>query len=446
MKLWDKDIPLNQAVEEFTIGRDSELDLYLAPWDILGSMAHVKMLRDCGLLKDKETELLLKELRNLFGLAEKGELLIEDGVEDIHSQIEKILTQKLGTPGKKVHTARSRNDQVLLDIRLFTRNQIMYLTNQVQGLFDLLIEKSEAGKDILIPGYTHFQVAMPSSFGLWFGSFAESLTDDLILLSAAYRLTNRNPLGSAAGYGTGFPINRQQTTTLLGFEDLVRNSIYAQTGRGKIEKTVAFALSSVASTLSKLSMDTIWFMNQNFNFICFPDSLTTGSSIMPHKKNPDVFELIRAKCNKLQALPNEISLITGNLPGGYHRDYQLLKESYLPAFEQLSNCIQMTRLMLDNIRLNEHILEDEKYENLFSVEEINRKVQAGTPFRTAYREVAESIAGKKFHPDKTIRHTHEGSIGNLGNNSIREKMNKVLETFDFQTPMNAIQKLIRKTD
>ena len=327
-----------------------------------------------------------------------------------------------------------------------SRDRIQYLTTQIKSLFDLLIEKSEAGKELLIPGYTHLQIAMPSSFGLWFGAFAESLTDDLTLLSAAYRIVNQNPLGSAAGYGSGFPISRKQTTLLLGFKDLVWNSVYAQMGRGKVEKTVAFALSSVAATLSKLAIDAILFMSQNFNFISFPDSFTTGSSIMPHKKNPDVFEIIRAKCNRLQALPNEITLITGNLPGGYHRDFQLLKESFLPAFEQLSDCIQMTRLMLDHIRLNEHILQDEKYENLFSVEEINRKVQAGIPFRTAYREVAASIANGTFHPGKTIRHTHEGSIGNPGNDAIKKKMDEILKTFDFQPAAKAIQKLVKETE
>jgi len=442
MKLWDKGLKTNRLVEEFTIGKDRELDLLLAPWDILGSIAHVKMLRECGLLKEKEKELLIKELRILYKEVEKGEFLIEEGVEDIHSQVEKVLTQQLGIPGEKIHTSRSRNDQVILDIRLFARDQIKHLTNQIQRLFNLLIEKSEAGKGLLIPGYTHLQVAMPSSFGLWLGSFAESLTDDLTLLSAAYRITNQNPLGSAAGYGTGFPINRKETSKLLGFEDLVWNSAYAQMGRGKVEKTVAFALASVAATLSKLAMDVILFMNQNFNFIYFPDSFTTGSSIMPHKQNPDVFELIRAECNRLQALPSEITMITGNLPGGYHRDFQLLKESFLPAFSKLSGCMRMTRLMIKEIRFNEHILEDEKYKNIFSVEEINRKVQAGIPFRTAYREVAASISSGTFHPGKTIRHTHEGSIGNLGNDFIQKKMNKVLATFDFQTGMKAIQKLM----
>ena len=446
MKLWDKGTATNRLVEEFTTGNDRDLDLLLAPWDILGSMAHVQMLLDSKLLKEAETKLLIKELENLYHLAIKGELQIEDEVEDIHSQIEKSLTLKLGEAGEKIHTARSRNDQVLLDIRLFTRDQIGLLTGQVKELFDLLIEKSEANKDLLMPGYTHLQVALPSSFGLWFGAFAESLTDDLILLSAAYRIVNQNPLGSAAGYGSGFPIDRKQTTLLLGFGDLVWNSVYAQMGRGKVEKTVAFALSSVAATLSKLATDAILFMNQNFNFIHFPDSLTTGSSIMPHKKNPDVLELIRAKCNNLQALPNDIALITTNLPGGYHRDFQLLKERFLPAFEQLFGCIQMTKLMLSHIKVHKRILEDQKYEPLFSVEEINRKVKEGVPFRQAYREVAASIAKGTFHPEKTIRHIHEGSIGNPGNDAIKKKMDKVLKTFDFQTTAKAIQKLVKETE
>lgn len=444
MKLWEKGISVNKEVEKFTTGKDRELDLLLAPWDILGSMAHLKMLTATGLLDESESQLLLKELKKIYKSAGKGEFIIEEGIEDVHSQVEKVLTQKLGNTGKKIHTARSRNDQVLLDIRLFTRNKLQHLIELVLQLFTLFQEKSESGREILMPGYTHLQVAMPSSFGLWFGSFAESLSDDMTLLSAAWQMNNQNPLGTAAGYGSSFPIKRQITTELLGFNDLVWNSMYAQTGRGKVEKTVAFALASIAGTLSKFAMDATLFMSQNFNFIQLTDDLTTGSSIMPHKKNPDVFELIRANCNKLQALPYEISLITGNLSSGYHRDYQLLKENYLPAFNQLVNTIQMTMLILENMKLNEHILDDEKYNNIFSVEEINKKVHAGIPFRTAYQEVAKAIAGNEFKPDKNLHHTHEGSIGNLGNSNIKTKMDQIIRTFNFQIPEKAINSLLKE--
>lgn len=442
MKTWDKGYSLNEKVENFTLGQDPEMDHILAPYDILGSIAHVKMLQSVSLLTKKEENHLLLELRSLYELAKYNQVQIEKGVEDIHSQIEKYLTEKLGDTGKKVHTARSRNDQVLLDIKLFTRDQINTISNETLKLFKLLQNLSEENKNILMPGYTHLQVAMPSSAGLWLGAFAESLTDDMILLNAAYKIVNQNPLGSAAGYGSAFPIRREITTELLGFENMCYNSIYSQMGRTKTEKTVAFALSSIASTLSKLAMDITLFMNQNFSFIRFPDEFTTGSSIMPHKKNPDVFELVRAKCNKIQALPNEIALISGNLPTGYHRDYQILKESYMPAFSTLLDCIHITREMLKYIEFNKHILDDKRYQYIFSVEGINQKVKKGVPFREAYNEVAESIANGSFKPDKNIHHTHEGSLGNLCNNEIKQKMEKLLQEIDYQKAQHAIQTLL----
>ena len=442
MKTWDKGYTLNKKVENFTLGQDPEMDLILAPYDILGSMAHVKMLQSVGLLTKKEGNDLLLELKSLYELAINNQVQIEKGVEDIHSQIEKNLTEKLGDTGKKVHTARSRNDQVLLDLKLFTRDQINTLSNEILKLFKLLLNLSEENKNILMPGYTHLQVAMPSSAGLWLGAFAESFTDDMILLNAAYKIVNQNPLGSAAGYGSAFPIRREITTELLGFENLTYNSIYSQMGRSKTEKTVAFALSSIASTLAKLAMDITLFMSQNFGFIRFPDEFTTGSSIMPHKKNPDVFELVRAKCNKIQALPIEISLISGNLPTGYHRDYQILKESYMPVFTTLKDCIQITTEILKNIEFDKHILDDKRYQYIFSVEEINKKVTEGIPFREAYNEVAESIAKGSFKPDKNVHHTHKGSLGNLCNNEIKQKMERVLQETDFQKAQHAIQSLL----
>ncbi|MEA1896305.1 MAG: argininosuccinate lyase [Bacteroidota bacterium] len=442
MKTWDKGYSLNIKVENFTLGKDPEMDLILAPYDILGSIAHVKMLRSVGLLTKKEENDLLLELRSLYKLAKNNKVRIDKGVEDIHSQIEQNLTEKLGDIGKKVHTARSRNDQVLLDLKLFTRDQINVLSNEVLKLFKLLLDLSEANKNILMPGYTHLQVAMPSSAGLWFGAFAESLTDDMILLNAAYKIINQNPLGSAAGYGSAFPIRREITTKLLGFENMTYNSIYSQMGRTKTEKTVAFALSSISSTLSKLAMDITLFMSQNFSFIRFPDEFTTGSSIMPHKKNPDVFELVRAKCNKIQALPNEIALISGNLPTGYHRDYQILKESYMPAFTILKDCIQITTEILKTIEFDQHILDDKRYQYIFSVEEINKKVTEGVPFREAYNEVAESIAKDNFKPNKNVNHTHEGSSGNLCNNEIKQKMESLSQEINFLKAQHAIQALL----
>ncbi len=445
MKLWNKNSKLNRAIENFTIGNDHQLDLLLAPHDILGSMAHVIMLKETGFLTETETKALYHELKDLYYKAEKGELKIEEGVEDIHSQVEKILTDRLGDTAGKVHTARSRNDQVLLDLKLFSRQQLTFIFEKVQILFNKLIALSEEHKEVLMPGYTHLQAAMPSSFGLFFGAFAESLTDDMIILSSAYRLINQNPLGSAAGYGSSFAINRKRTTELLGFDTLVYNSIYSQMGRGKTEKVIAFALSSIASSLSKLAMDMTLFMSQNFNFISLAEEFTTGSSIMPHKKNPDVLELIRARCNRLQSLPNEISAISTNLPMGYHRDYQEVKEAYLPAFPKLLSCLNMMILVLENITLNENILEDERYKYIFSVEEINKKVQGGIPFREAYHKVAGSISNGEFHPDKNIEHKHSGSIGNLCTKEIIWKMDKIVLEFNFNTTQEALSALLNSS-
>ena len=430
-KIWDKNLPLDQAVEQFTIGNDAVLDLDLAPFDILGSVAHVKMLKRVGLIMAEDEEKLVKALKVLYRKTETGEFVIEPGIEDVHSQVEKLLTDTLGEAGKKVHTARSRNDQIILDIRLFTRDRLSRIRQEMLDLFDLLLRLGVKYKDHLMPGYTHLQVAMPSSFGLWFGSFAESLADDLLLLNAVYRIINQNPLGSAAGYGSSFPVNREETTRLLGFENLVVNSVYAQTGRGRTEKTVATALASVASTLGRLAMDAVLFINQNFGFLSLPDAYTTGSSIMPHKKNPDAFELIRGRCNRIQALPHEMQLILGNLPTGYHRDLQLLKESYLPAFDDLSGCLRITHLLLEHLKIKEDLLEKDIYKYIFSVEEVNRLVGEGMPFREAYRQVAEEIQSGRFRPPEKLSYTHTGSIGNPGFDKIRVKMERVAAEVDF---------------
>lgn len=386
-KLWEKNVQVDHEVDIFTVGKDRELDLYLAKYDVLGSMAHITMLESIGLLTKEELNVLLAELRNIYAVADRGEFIIEEGIEDVHSQVELMLTRRLGDMGKKIHSGRSRNDQVLLDLKLFTRSQIQELVELVSGLFDVLISQSNRYKDVLLPGYTHLQVAMPSSFGLWFGAYAESLVDDLQLMQAAYRICNRNPLGSAAGYGSSFPLNRQMTTDLLGFDSLDYNVVYAQMGRGKMERTVAFAMAGIAATLSKLAFDACMFNSQNFGFIKLPDQFTTGSSIMPHKKNPDVFELTRAKCNKLQGLPQQIILISNNLPSGYFRDLQIIKEVFLPAFDELKDCLRMVTHMMREVKVNEHILDDDKYSLLFSVEEVNRRVLAGMPFRDAYKQV-----------------------------------------------------------
>lgn len=431
MKLWQKDKDSLEEVTRFTTGLDREMDLFLAPYDVLGSIAHITMLQSIGLLTREEWSQLTAGLKAIFVEIEKGNFSIEDGVEDVHSQIELLLTRRLGDVGKKIHSGRSRNDQVLVDIKLYLRHELMDVVHRVQSLFQLLLEKSHEHQAKLMPGYTHLQLAMPSSFGLWFGAYAESLVDDVITLHAAYRVANKNPLGSAAGYGSSFPLNRTMTTQLLGFEDLNYNVVYAQMGRGKTERIAAAALSNVAATLGRLAMDACLFLNQNFGFISFPDELTTGSSIMPHKKNPDVFELIRARCNQLVALPNAIALGTANLPSGYHRDLQLLKEILFPAIEQLKQCIAMTELMISNISVKDNILTDDKYKYLFSVEEVNRLVLQGIPFRDAYRQVGLDIEKGKYQPATTVQHTHEGSIGNLSNDAIRQMMERALAAFDF---------------
>lgn len=400
------------------------------------------MLESIGLLTKEELNVLLAELRNIYAVADRGEFIIEEGIEDVHSQVELMLTRRLGDMGKKIHSGRSRNDQVLLDLKLFTRSQIQELVELVSGLFDVLISQSNRYKDVLLPGYTHLQVAMPSSFGLWFGAYAESLVDDLQLMQAAYRICNRNPLGSAAGYGSSFPLNRQMTTDLLGFDSLDYNVVYAQMGRGKMERTVAFAMAGIAATLSKLAFDACMFNSQNFGFIKLPDQFTTGSSIMPHKKNPDVFELTRAKCNKLQGLPQQIILISNNLPSGYFRDLQIIKEVFLPAFDELKDCLRMVTHMMREVKVNEHILDDDKYSLLFSVEEVNRRVLAGMPFRDAYKQVGLDIEAGKFIPSKSVNHTHEGSIGNLCNESITAMMRSVIGSFSFERMNEAEKKLI----
>ena len=446
MKLWQKNIESLKEVEQFTVGRDREFDLLLAPFDVLGNIAHAKMLATVGLLTKEEAEKLVKELKEIYKNIQHSTFNIQHDVEDVHSQIEFLLTEKLGDVGKKIHSARSRNDQVLVDIKLFLRSEIEKTVNRVQSFFELLIEKSEKYKEYLLPGYTHLQLAMPSSFGLWFGAYAESLVDDTITLKAAYDIINKNPLGSAAGYGSSFPINRTLTTKLLGFSDLNYNVVYAQMGRGKAERIVAGALASVADTLSKLSMDACLFLNQNFGFISFPAELTTGSSIMPHKKNPDVFELIRSHCNRIKALPNEIMMMTTNLPSGYHRDLQLLKEHLFPAFETLRTCIDMAGLMLSNIEIKKDILADEKYKYLFSVEEVNKLVLQGMPFRDAYKKVGLDIEANQFTYSTELHHTHEGSIGNLCNEQIEANMRKVVESFEFEDYHKAIDELINKSN
>ncbi len=443
MKLWQKDKNVSSAVEKFTVGNDRELDLHLAPFDVLGSLAHIKMLQSVSLLTSGELKILEAELKSIYKEIKKGDFKLEEGVEDIHSQIEFLLTKKLGDIGKKIHSARSRNDQVLVDLKLFLRSEIEKLVISTKDLFDLLIEQSEKYKADLLPGYTHLQLAMPSSFGLWFGAYAESLVDDLITLQSAYQIVNKNPLGSAAGYGSSFPINRKMTTELLGFNDLNYNVVYAQMGRGKSERIVASSLANIAATLSKLSMDATLFLNQNFDFISFPEELTTGSSIMPHKKNPDVFELIRSHCNRIQALPNEIMLMTTNLPSGYHRDLQLLKEHLIPAFNDLQNCLKMAGLMISNISVKKNILEDEKYKFIFSVEEVNKLVSKGISFRDAYKQVGADIEKGSFKYNTIINHTHEGSLGNLQNEQIQKMMEEIVQQFNFEKVNTALERLIR---
>ncbi len=442
MKLWDKGTPVNKAIEEFTVGKDRELDLYLSTHDILGSMAHVTMLESVGLIEKDELPTLLSELKKLYKEAAAGNFTIEEDVEDVHSQVEFLLTQKLGDLGKKIHSGRSRNDQVLLDLKLFTREAIKEIVESTSALIDVLLKKADTTKDILMPGYTHLQVAMPSSFGLWFSAYAESLTDDLELLASAFRITNQNPLGSAAGYGSSFPLNRQMTTDLLGFSNMNYNVVYAQMGRGKVEKIVSFALGNLASTLSKLAYDVCLFMSQNFNFVSLPAEFTTGSSIMPHKKNPDVFELTRARCNKLQGVPGQISMIINNLPSGYFRDLQMVKEVFLPSFKEMNDCLNIVTLAVENMTVNKDILNDSKYDYLFSVEEVNKLVLNGVPFREAYKQIGAQIEEGRFHPERSVKHTHEGSIGNLCLNEIGKKMTTVLQGFHFEIIEEAKNKLL----
>ena len=436
-KIWQKNTASLAQVEQFTVGKDRELDVLLAPYDVLGSIAHVTMLGSVGLIQPEEVPVLVSELRKIYANIRAGGFVMEEGAEDIHSQVEALLTRSLGDAGKKIHSARSRNDQVLVDLKLFLRAELADLVGAVRTFFDLLQEKSEKYKDHLFPGYTHLQLAMPSSFGLWFGAYAESLVDDCIQLRSAYSVVNKNPLGSAAGYGSSFPIDRTMTTRLLGFDDLNYNVVYAQMGRGKTERVVAMALANVADTLARLSMDACLYLNQNFDFISFPPELTTGSSIMPHKKNPDVFELIRSHCNRIKALPNEILMMTTNLPSGYHRDLQLLKEHLFPAFQTLKDCLAMAGLMIRNVDIKQDILRDEKYLYLFSVEVVNQLVLSGVPFRDAYKQVGLDIESGKFGFQGAINHTHEGSIGNLCNAPIREMMEKVLHSFPFKRVIDA---------
>ena len=442
MKLWQKDTQSLKSVEKFTVGNDRELDIYLAPFDVLGSLAHIKMLASVGLLTKEELIILEVELKNIYQLIQNGDFKLDEGVEDIHSQVELMLTQKLGDVGKKIHSARSRNDQVLVDLKLFLRSEIEKLVESTKAFFDLLILQSEKHKDDLLPGYTHLQLAMPSSFGLWFGAYAESLVDDLITLQAAFEIVNKNPLGSAAGYGSSFPINRKMTTDLLGFDDLNYNVVYAQMGRGKTERIVSSALANIAATISRLSMDACLYLNQNFSFISFPEELTTGSSIMPHKKNPDVFELIRSHCNRIQALPNEIMLMTTNLPSGYHRDLQLIKEHIIPAFQNLQACIEMASLMLSNMVVKKDLLINKQYQYLFSVEEVNKLVLQGVPFRDAYKQIGKDIENGNFSYTASLSHTHEGSIGNLQHEQVILMMDKVMSRFNFAKVKGALQQLL----
>lgn len=442
MKLWSKGFEINKEIERFTVGRDREMDLYLAKYDVMGSMAHITMLNSIGLIADDELPVLLKELRKIYAICEKGEFVIEDDIEDVHSQVELMLTRALGDMGKKIHSGRSRNDQVLVDLKLFTRAALREVVEGTKTLFDELIAKSEQYKNVLMPGYTHLQIAMPSSFGLWFGAYAESLTDDMLYLQSAYKMTNRNPLGSAAGYGSSFPLNRQMTTDLLGFDTMNYNVVYAQMGRGKLERNVAFSIAGLAGTLAKLAFDACMFNSQNFQFVKLPKECTTGSSIMPHKKNPDVFELIRAKSNKLQSLPTQVTLIQNNLPCGYFRDLQIIKEVFLPAFDELKDCLNMTAYIINKIEVREDILDNPMYDPIFSVEEVNRLAIEGMPFRDAYKKVGLDIEAGKFTPNKNIHHTHEGSIGNLCNDRIQALMQSILDSFHFEKVDEAEKKLL----
>lgn len=441
-KLWEKNVQMTAEIEKFTVGRDREMDLYLAKHDVLGSMAHTTMLESIGLLQADELQQILHELRNIYAVAESGQFVIEEGVEDVHSQVELMLTRKLGDIGKKIHSGRSRNDQVLLDLKLFTRTRLHEIAECVNDLFQELVTQSNRYKNVLMPGYTHLQIAMPSSFGLWFGAYAESLADDMLFLQAAYKMCNRNPLGSAAGYGSSFPLNRTMTTQLLGFDSMNYNVVYAQMGRGKMERNVAFALATIAGTVAKLAFDACMFNSQNFAFVKLPADCTTGSSIMPHKKNPDVFELTRAKCNKIQSLPQQVMLMMNNLPSGYFRDLQIIKEVFLPAFDELEDCLKMTAYIINKIEVNQHILDDPKYDFIFSVEEVNRLAAAGMPFRDAYKKVGLDIEAGNFTPNKNVNHTHEGSIGNLCNDQIQALMQQNMAGFNFEKVVEAEKNLL----
>ena len=442
MKLWQKNTTVNQAVDSFTVGQDRILDLNLAPFDVLGSLAHTQMLQHIGLLTQEELTLIQRELKIIYQEIIQGDFQIEEEVEDIHSQIELLLTRRIGEAGKKIHAGRSRNDQVLVDLKLYFRHEIEAVVGLVKNVFEAFQRLSNQHKDVLMPGYTHLQIAMPSSFGLWFGAYAESLVDDLELMLAAWKVVNKNPLGSAAGYGSSFPLDRQMTTDLLGFQSMNYNVVYAQMGRGKSERILAQGLSAIAATLAKWAMDCCLYMGQNYKFIGFPDHLTTGSSIMPHKKNPDVLELIRSRCNKIQALPNEIALMTTNLPAGYHRDLQLLKENLFPAFTSLKECLEMTQLMLENIVINSDILSDSKYDYLFSVEVVNQLVLSGTPFREAYKTIGLAIEDGQYQPVKEVNHTHQGSISNLMNEEIKVAFDAVYQTFEFDQVKNKLVRLV----
>nr|WP_320119648.1 argininosuccinate lyase [uncultured Marinifilum sp.] len=444
MKLWDKGVKVDKKIEQFTVGQDRELDLQLAAFDVLGSLAHIEMLESIGLLEKDELKKIQEELRKIYSSIKNEAFVIEDGIEDVHSQIEFLLTQELGDIGKKIHSGRSRNDQVLLDLKLFTRNKLEEIVREARLLFDELIAKSNQYKDVLIPGYTHLQVAMPSSFGLWFGAYAESLTDDLLVLQSAYKVVNQNPLGSGAGYGSSFPLNRQMTSDLLGFDNLSYNVVYAQMGRGKMEFTVLSALANMAMTIAKLSMDACLYNSQNFNFFSFPDEFTTGSSIMPHKKNPDVFELIRARANALQMLPAQIQAVTSNLPSGYHRDYQLTKEFFMPSFDKMLSCLELSRIMLSEVKVNDDILKDDRYKYLFTVEEVNKMVVEGVPFRDAYKKVGQMVEAGEFKYNGEVKHVHEGSIGNLCNDKIVCKMNETFVAFNFHKTKEAYMNLLNR--
>ena len=441
-KLWQKTTNVNELVENFTVGRDRELDAQMAAFDVLGSLAHTTMLQSIGLLDAADYELVQVELKNIYREVLNGSFVIEAGVEDVHSQVELLLTRRIGDAGKKIHSGRSRNDQVLVDLKIYFRHELQEVVGEVVTLFNQLIKLSEKHKAVLLPGYTHLQIAMPSSFGLWFGAYAESLIDDLELLLAAYKITNKNPLGSAAGYGSSFPLNRTLTTKLLGFDSLNYNVVYAQMGRGKTERVIAQALSSVAATLAKMAMDQTLYLSQNFSFVSYPDNLTTGSSIMPHKKNPDVWEIMRGKCNRLQALPNDVALMTTNLPSGYHRELQLLKELLFPAFTDLKLCLQMAAFMLEHIEVKANILDDPKYAYLFSVDEVNKLVLGGLPFRDAYKQVGMAIEQGNFDPEKKALHTHEGSIGNLNNEQISAALDTLVKSFDFEKVSRSVASLV----